>query len=352
MKIGSWRTLVAVAALAVAGQVAAQPAPQQSTPAQQEVRENKEQPYNNSPVWREVRSGRSGFTQMGDPAERGVLVQSRGETWKEARAPVALLGGLAVALAMLSLAGFFAWRGSIPVGESGSKMMIKRFQPADRYAHWTMAIVWVALAITGLIITFGKTLLLPILGHTLYSWLATAAKNVHNFAGPFLIIGVTWMFIRYLRHNWFNKQDFIWLTKMVGNLTGHEYPSGKFNGGEKLVFWFVLVILSSVLIVTGLVLNFPNFGQSRATMQTMNLIHMVAAYIAIAMACVHIYLGTIGMKGAYRAMREGYVTAEWAKHHHELWYNDVKAGKVPESPMVPESAVPEPVRQAVLVAVK
>jgi formate dehydrogenase subunit gamma len=79
---------------------------------------------------------------------------------------------------------------------------------------------------------------------------------------------------------------------------------------------------------------------------------MVAAYFAIAMACVHIYLGTIGMKGAYRAMRDGYVTAEWAKHHHELWYNDVKAGKVPESPMVPESTVPEPIRQAVLLADK
>jgi formate dehydrogenase subunit gamma len=352
MKISSWRALLAVAALALAGQVAAQPTTPQPTPAQQEVRENKDQPYNNSPVWREVRSGQPGFTQMGAPAEQGVLIQSRGETWKEARVPVALFGGLAVALAMLSLAGFFAWRGSIPVGESGSKMMIKRFQPADRYAHWTMAIVWVSLAITGLIITFGKTLLLPILGHTLYAWLAAAAKNIHNFAGPFLIIGVTWMFIRFLRHNWFNKQDFVWLTKIVGNLTGHEYPSGKFNGGEKIVFWLVLVVLSSVLIVTGLVLNFPNFGQSRATMQTMNVIHMVAAYFAIAMACVHIYLGTIGMKGAYRAMRDGYVTAEWAKHHHELWYNDVKAGKVPESPMVPESTVPEPIRQAVLLADK
>lgn len=352
MKISSWRGLLAVAALAVAGQVAAQPTASQPMAAQQEVRENKDQPYNNAPVWREVRSGQPGFTKMGAPAEDGVLVQSSGESWKEARAPVSLLGGLAVALAMLALAGFFAWRGSIPVGESGSKMMIQRFQAADRYAHWTMAIVWVALAITGLIITFGKTLLLPILGHTLYSWLASAAKNIHNFAGPFLIIGVVWMFIRYVRYNWFNKEDFIWLTKIVGNLTGHEYPSGKFNGGEKIVFWLVLVVLSSVLIVTGLVLNFPNFGQSRATMQTVNLIHMVAAYLAIAMACVHIYLGTIGMRGAYRAMRDGYVTAEWAKHHHELWYNDVKAGKVPESPMVPESSVPEPIRQAVLLADK
>jgi formate dehydrogenase subunit gamma len=119
--------------------------------------------------------------------------------------PVALIGGLLVALAMVSLGGFYAIRGSIPVGESGSKMMVERFRPADRYAHWTMAIVWVTLAITGLILTFGKTLLLPILGHGLYSWIGAAAKNIHNFIGPILIVGVVWMIVRYLRYNWLNK---------------------------------------------------------------------------------------------------------------------------------------------------
>lgn len=349
----SWRIGLAAAALAFSGLAVAQPAtPQQQAGARQEVQQNLAQPYNNAPVWREVRSGEPGFTQVGASPEQGVLIQPRGETYRQARVPVSLIGGLLVALAILSLGGFYAIRGSIPVGESGSKMMIQRFRPADRYAHWTLAIVWVTLAITGLILTFGKVLLLPIIGHTLYSWLAVAAKNLHNFIGPILIVGTVWMFVRFLRHNWLNKQDFVWMTKIVGNLTGHEYPSGKFNGGEKMVFWLLLVLLTPLLIVTGLVLNFPNFGQTRATMQTFNVLHMVLAYLAIAMACVHIYLGTIGMKGAYRAMRHGYVTVEWAKHHHELWYHDVKAGKVPESPMVSEATVPEPVRQAVLAAVK
>ena len=353
MTILYWRTGVAAAALAFAACAAAQPAtPQQQDPARQQAERNITQPYNNAPFWREVRKSEQGFTQVGDAPERGVLIQSRGETWRQARVPVSLIGGLLVALAIVSLGGFYAYRGSIPVGESGSRMMIQRFRPADRYAHWTMAIVWVTLAVTGLIITFGKVLLLPIIGHTLYSWLAAAAKNLHNFVGPILIVGVVWMIIRYLPYNRLNKDDFIWMTKIVGNLTGHEYPSGKFNGGEKLVFWFLLVLFTPLLIISGLVLDFPNFGQTRATMQTFNAIHMVLAYVAIAMAFVHIYLGTIGMKGAYRAMRDGYVTAEWAKHHHELWYNDVKTGKVPESPMVSEGAVPEPVRHKVLLATK
>lgn len=355
MTILSWRAGLAAAALVFAGYAAAQPAaPLQDDPARAQAERQVTQPYNNAPFWREVRTSTSdpGFTQVGDSPERGILIQSRGETYRQARVPVSLIGGLLVALAIVSLGGFYAIRGSIPVGESGSKMMIERFRPADRYAHWTMAIVWVTLAITGLILTFGKVLLLPILGNTVYSWLAAAAKNVHNFIGPVLIVGVLWMIIRYLPYNWLNKEDFVWMKKIVGNLTGHEYPSGKFNGGEKMVFWLLLVLLTPLLIITGLVLNFPNFGQTRATMQTFSVIHMVLAYVAIAMACVHIYLGTIGMKGAYRAMRNGYVTAEWAKHHHERWYNDIKSGKVPESPMVSENVVAEPVRHAVLQSVK
>jgi formate dehydrogenase subunit gamma len=350
-----WRAALAVAVLLFAGHAGAQQAaPVQDDPARAQAERQVTQPYNNAPFWREVRSSASdpGFTRLGDSPENGILVQSRGETYRQARVPVALIGGLLLALALVSLGGFYAYRGSIPVGESGSKMMIQRFRPADRYAHWTMAIVWVILAITGLIITFGKVLLLPLIGHTVYSWLAVAAKNLHNFIGPLLIVGVVWMIIRYLPYNWLSKEDFIWMKHIRGNLTGHEYPSGKFNGGEKMIFWFLLVLLTPLLIITGLVLNFPNFGQTRGTMQTVNVVHMVLAYVAIAMAFVHIYLGTIGMKGAYRAMREGYVTAEWAKHHHEYWYNDIKAGKVPESPMVSEAAVPEHKRRAVLLSVK
>lgn len=350
IKIPAWRIALAALVFALSGQVAAQTAaaPQ---PAPQE-RAVAAQPYNDAAVFRQVRSGNPAFTQLGAAEEAGILIQSGGETWRQARVPVALTGGLIVALAVLSLAGFYGMRGTIKTGESGSKQMIQRFKPADRYAHWFLAIVWVGLAISGLILSFGKSILLPIIGPTLFSWLAAFAKNLHNFTGPLLIVAVPWMFFRYLRHNWFGREDFVWLTKIVGNLTGHEYPSGKFNGGEKIVFWLLLVVLSTVLVVSGLIMNFPNFGQTRGTMQTVSIIHMVAAYLAIAMAAVHIYLGTIGMAGAYRAMRHGYVTAEWAKHHHELWYNDVKAGKVPESPIVPESAVPEPVRQAVLLAEK
>jgi formate dehydrogenase subunit gamma len=134
--------------------------------------------------------------------------------------------------------------------------------------------------------------------------------------------------------------DLKWFLKIVGYFKGHEYPSGKFNAGEKLVFWLVLVIFSTILIVSGLILVFPNFDQTRQTMQIANIVHMAVAYVAIALACVHIYLGTIGMTSAYRAMRYGYVDASWAKHHHLRWYEQVVAGKAREKFVQPGSVPP------------
>ena len=181
--------------------------------------------------------------------------------------------------------------------------------------------------VTGLILSLGKAALLPLIGPTLFSWLATLAKTVHNFIGPILIIAVPWMFIRYVRDNGVGIEDVKWFMNIIGYFTGHEYPSGRFNGGEKLVFWFVVVLFSTILVVSGLVLVFPNFNQTRETMQLANVVHVIAAYLAIALACVHMYLGTVGSAGAYRAMRDGYVDASWAEHHHERWYQDIVAGK-------------------------
>jgi formate dehydrogenase subunit gamma len=133
--------------------------------------------------------------------------------------------------------------------------------------------------------------------------------------------------MRFIRDNGFSGEDVRWFANIVGYFKGHEYPSGRFNAGEKIVFWLVLTLASPVLIVTGLILVFPNFDQTRQTMQIANGIHMITAYLAIALACVHIYLGTIGLRGAYRAMRDGYVDESWAAHHHKYWYDDIVAGR-------------------------
>jgi formate dehydrogenase subunit gamma len=316
------------------------PTPENSSAAADAAREAT-QPLNNAPVWREVRSGAPQVTTVLG-RETNVLMQSRGETWRELRVPIAFGGGMMVALGILGLAIFYLIRGPLDIGKAEKRggRLIERFRPMDRYAHWLLAIAWVTLAITGIILSLGKSMLLPLLGYTLFSWLAALAKNLHNFVGPVLIVAVPLMFVRFVRDNGIGIEDVKWFLNIVGYFTGHEYPSGKFNAGEKLVFWAVLVILSTVLVVSGLVLVFPNFNQTRSTMQTANVVHMAAAYVAISLALVHVYLGTIGMVDAYRAMRYGYVDESWAKHHHAYWYQRVVAGRAREHFVDPESVTP------------
>ncbi len=311
--------------------LAQSPAVSQKEAAQAAAEQQRQiaQPLNNAPVWKEIRSGEPQITTVRG-RETNVLIQPQGQTWRAARVPVAAIGGGLFAVTLLGLALFYILRGEMTVVEKSGERRIQRFAPVDRWAHWLLAITWVILAITGLILSFGKSVLLPLIGYTLFSWLATLAKNLHNFIGPILIVAVPFMFIRYVRHNGISGEDLKWFVNIVGYFKGHEYPSGKFNAGEKLVFWLVLVVFSTILVVTGLILVFPNFDQTRQTMQITNIIHMIAAYLAIALACVHTYLGTVGMSGAYRAMRDGDVSESWAAHHHQRWYEEVKAGKAPE----------------------
>jgi len=308
------------------------PAPTpENTGSGPQVKRQVEQPLNSAPVWREVRSGGPQVTTVRG-RETNVLIQSQGETWRALRVPVVFWGGMLLALALLGLAVFYMLRGplDVPADEKRNGRVIERFSPADRYAHWLLAIVWVILAVTGLILSLGKSVLLPVIGYTLFSWLAILAKNLHNFVGPILIVAIPFMFIRFVRDNGIGMNDLKWFLNLKGYFQGHETPSGRFNAGEKTVFWLVLVVASTVLVVTGLVLVFPNFNQTRSTMQIANVVHMLAAYGAIALAFVHIYLGTLGMPGAYRAMRYGYVDESWAQHHHLLWYEQVVAGRSPQ----------------------
>jgi formate dehydrogenase subunit gamma len=298
------------------------------------------QPLNNAPVWREVRSGTPQVTTVRG-RETNILIQSQGETWRALRVPIVFWGGVLVAVAILGLAVFYLLRGplDLPADEKRGGRIIERFSPMDRYAHWLLAITWVTLAITGLILSLGKSVLLPLIGYTLFSWLAILAKNLHNFVGPILIVAVPFMFVRFIRDNGVGVDDVKWFLNIKGYFQGHEHPSGRFNAGEKLVFWFVLVIFSTVLIVTGVILVFPNFDQTRQTMQIANVVHAVTAYLAISLAFVHVYLGTIGMVDAYKAMRYGYVDESWAKHHHLRWYEEVVAGRAPQK-FVDPNAVP------------
>jgi formate dehydrogenase subunit gamma len=263
--------------------------------------------------------------------ETNVLIQGAGHEWRKLRnGPVTFWGGILLLLPFAALLGFYMLRGQIKVHDPLTGRKIERFTAVDRVTHWTVAITFVILALTGVVILFGKHIILPWLGHAGFAWITVVSKNLHNFVGPLFIFAILVFILLFAKDNLPKAYDTKWIGKFGGMLSGEHVPSGKFNAGEKALFWGLVVALSVIIGITGLILNFPNWNQSREAMQITNLVHAICAVLAMAMACFHIYLGTIGMQGAYQAMKTGLVDETWAREHHEYWYNEVKAGNRPE----------------------
>ena len=297
------------------------------------------QPGNNAPVWRDVQSGVPNSTTVRG-VDMEVLIQpparfpgqanvsTAGEAWRLFRnGPVTFYGGWLVVLTLVAILGFYFWKGPVKVHAPPTGRLIHRFNIVERAVHWSTAVSFCVLGLTGLIMFFGKHLLLPLFGYTLFSWLATAAKAFHNFMAPLFIVSVLAMVLLFIKDNFPRLYDLKWFARAWAVMARSEHvPTGRFNAGEKAWFWFGVVGLSIVVSWSGLVLLFPNFEQTRAVMQDAWVVHSIAALIYIALSLGHIYLGTIGLEGSYRAMRTGYVDETWAKEHHEYWYDKVKTG--------------------------
>jgi formate dehydrogenase subunit gamma len=324
--------------LSLAGAALAQQAPAEPQAQEDRVKEQQQrsvtQPGNNAPMWREVRSGQSPYTNSTVKGrETEVLVQSWGETWRQIRnGPVTFWGGwLVVGVSLAILALYFVF-GPVKLHDKPSGRLIHRFSAIEQVAHWCTAISFVVLGISGLVMFFGKHVLLPVIGYTLFAWLTALSKNLHNFVAPFFIVSVAIFVVLFVRDNLPRAYDIKWFAKSWAYLTGKQHvPSGRFNAGEKVWFWGGVVVLSIIVIWSGLILLFPNFDQTRAVMQEAWIWHAVAALVYIALSLGHIYLGTLGVEGAYTAMRTGYVDEVWAKEHHEIWYNEIKSGKRPQA---------------------
>jgi formate dehydrogenase subunit gamma len=292
-----------------------------------QVQRQQVQPGNNAPTWREVRSGKEEYTAV-KGRETGVLIQTGGNTWRKLRnGPITFYGGWLLVLGLITMGVFYKVRGPMGLHSPPSGKMIERFSSFERIAHWTVAISFCILAASGLVMLFGKHVLLPLFGHTLFGWLATLVKNLHNFVGPVFMFSIVVFAVTFIRDNWPRAYDFTWLLKGGGVLSGEIVPCGRFNAGEKMWFWNGVIGLGAVSSASGLVLDFPNFDQTRQTMMIANIVHVVAAIWFISWAFTHIYLGTVGTVGAYEGMRNGYVDETYAREHAQYWYEDVKSGR-------------------------
>lgn len=297
-----------------------------------------------SNYWRAVKEGVGGYSAV-QGAETGVLIAPGGTEWQQLRDNTIakyMPWGIVGVFAILLLYHLIHGKNKLDQRPSGRK--IKRWNWFDRLTHWITAISFIALAITGISMLIGKTLLIPLLGKAGFAMWAQASITVHNVMGPVFSVGIVLMIVMWIWHNFPNATDIQWF-KQGGGLIGKNHPpAGRMNGGEKVWFWLVTVVGLAVCI-SGIVMVAPVYGfaipewagflpwvdGTRPDMQQANLVHAVLSLGWTAVALGHIYIGTAGTEGAFEGMSTGYVSAEWAKQHHDQWYDDAVAkGKVIE----------------------
>src|SRR3984893_12024095 len=256
-----------------------------------------------------------------------VLVQPAGRKWDYFHEVLLHWGGAVVIVGMtvlLGLAYLIIGRVPIAAGRSGQKVL--RFKAFERFSHWLTAASFVVLGLTGLNITFGKIVLLPLVGPDTFSDIAEAAKYVHNFTSFAFVLGLVLIIAIFFRDNLPEKVDVEWLKQGGGFIKNKHASAGRFNLGEKLVYWLSLVAGVAVSL-SGFLLLFPFFGTNIADMQVAQVVHAVVAVLFVALILGHIYIGTLGMEGAFEAMGTGEVDLNWAKEHHDLWLAQQLADK-------------------------
>jgi formate dehydrogenase subunit gamma len=248
-----------------------------------------------------------------------VIEQPMGRVWRQFRDGwLPWIGAIAILGMLALLVIFYLWRGMVRMKSGRSGVTIVRFNVFERFAHWMTATCFIILALSGLNITFGKWLLLPLVGPTAFSSWSLAAKYAHNFLSFPFALGVISIFAMWLTGNIPNSVDVEWF-KRGGGMVGDDHPPAyRFNGGQKAVYWIV-VLGGTMVAVSGYLLMFPFYGTNIANMQLAQVIHSVVAVLFVAVMLAHIYIGTIGMEGAFEAMGKGVVDLNWAKEHHSLW---------------------------------
>jgi formate dehydrogenase subunit gamma len=271
------------------------------------------------------------------------LIQPQGRDYRGFREGVLpWLGAIAIIGILLGLAVFYFTRGRITLEdspESGQKIL--RFNGLERFTHWMTAVCFIVLAISGLNYIFGKRLLMPLMGPDAFAAWSHYAKLAHNFlAWPFML-GVLLIFVLWIKDNIPDRTDIRWL-KEGGGIFGHRHPPARrFNAGQKIVFWTV-VLGGIALSVSGVMMLFPFSAADINGMQWAQYAHAVVGVIMIAAIIAHIYIGTLGMEGAYDAMGSGEVDLAWARAHHSLWVEEEQAKTNSGRPQLGGGATPAP----------
>jgi formate dehydrogenase subunit gamma len=257
------------------------------------------------------------------------LEQPAGRDWREFhQVTLRWISGIAILGMLAVLVLFYLTRGMVKIEKGRSGRTVVRFNAAERFVHWMTASCFIILALSGLNITFGKSLLVPVIGLDAFATWSQWAKYAHNYLSFPFTIGVALILLMWIAGNIPNKVDVAWV-KGGGGIVGNDHPPAqRFNAGQKMIYWMV-VFGGAISAITGYILMFPFYTAGIEGMQTAQSIHGIVAALYIAAMLGHIYIGTIGMEGAFEAMGQGTVDENWARQHHSLWLDEEKRKGAP-----------------------
>jgi formate dehydrogenase subunit gamma len=271
-----------------------------------------------------LQSGQTVNGRVSIPNPRaGDLIKPGGRDWS------ALHQSTMFSITVWSLIGmlvllvlFYLVRGRIRIDSGFAGRTIQRFNSVERFAHWLTAVSFIVLALTGLNIVIGRHVLLPLFGPEAFGTVSALGKLAHNYlAWPFML-GILLIFLVWVKDNFPSGVDGQWLAAGGGLLKkGVHPPARKFNAGQKIIFWSV-VVGGALLSWTGVILIYPDLAGSSGQWQQMQVIHGITSAILTAIILAHIYIGSVGMEGAFDAMGSGEVDLNWAKEHHSLWVEE------------------------------
>jgi len=255
----------------------------------------------------------------------GVLIQPEGRDWRRFHnVTLRWIGAIAILGMLVALVAFYLWRGMVRIEGGRSGRTIVRFNAFERFLHWMTATCFIILALSGLNITFGRSLLLPLIGPEAFTGWSQWAKYAHNYLSFPFTIGVIAICLMWIAGNIPNRVDVEWI-KRGGGIVGNDHPPAyRFNAGQKVIYWIV-VLGGTAVAISGYILMFPFYGTTIAGMQLAQAVHGIIALLFVAAMLAHIYIGTIGMEGAFEAMGTGDVDLNWAKEHHRLWLEQEQA---------------------------
>jgi len=201
---------------------------------------------------------------------------------------------------------------------------LERYTSSERANHWAVGISFILLALSGL--AFFHPAFYPL---SLLLGGGVWARILHPFIGVLMALLFISMFFRFWKLNIITAVDKEWLSRVgeMVNRDDHNMPeAGKYNGGQKLLFW-LLVICMALLLVSGIVIWRAYFSAlfPIGVIRLASVAHAASAAFMIGLIIVHIY-AAIWTRGTIRAMLYGTVSRAWAKQHHPAWFKQMTGG--------------------------